>query len=251
MASPFSVGKGLTPERRDELIVVVLERLGLYEPSEHDRWLAAGNLRDIPGFEPPSYMALRKWLSVFERKRSIDHVLLLSLLYMRALARTNLDEAILLRDSLSFLINRFCRRPGFSGDTETLWQFITWRRVMTGRLDLSHTKGALARAELLLVPVWMKKATTEPGKEQYRWCRWIGACSLEMQDQPFITKIANRTPALTTFLSDRPRLAKRAAQATKAEILERIKKGLEEPVSAYQRFNEMHGYHEPWRPGDY
>lgn len=242
---------GLAVSRREELLALVLKRLKLYEPTPGDRWIAQRCLRTLNELAAPTRLDLQDWLFLLQRKRNIDHVLLLCLLYMRALASANLDEAILFRSSLSYLLHRFCNRPGFDGDTSTLWEFMILRRVILGQTSLDHSDQALAQAEMLYVPDGYKNPDSEAGMKEYKWRRWIAACLAEVQASPISTKIVRRTPQLQAFLSERHLLQEKALQEFKAEEEERWRRYWDKPVSTHQRFMELPGHREPWRPGDY
>ena len=240
----------LKASRRDELIAIVLARLGLYEPTESDRAIARTSKISIVGFRNPVGHDLKAWLMVFARKRHIDRVLLLCLLYLRALARSNLEEAILFRDSIYFAIHRFCTRPGFGGNVHTLWRFITWRRIFSGSVSLEHGEAALAVADRL-VPEYFRRFSTPTGRRQYEWARYIAACGLEMQDCAPATHITKRTPDIDAFLLERSELEVRAQRSWLAEALWRMRRNMREGITASTRFQEMRGHREPWRPGDY
>ncbi|WP_449302396.1 hypothetical protein [Pseudoxanthomonas mexicana] len=242
---------GLTLSRRDELLALVLKRLNLYEPTPEDRWIAQRSKRALHELATPTLLDLQDWLFLFQRKRNIDHVLLLCLLYMRALASANLDEAILFRSSLFYLLHRFCNRPGFDGDTIALLEFMILRRVILGQTSLDHSDQALAHADLLYVPDGYKNPDSEARMKEYEWRRWIAACRAEVQANPISTKIVRRTPQLQAFFSERHILHEQALLELKAEHEESWRRYLEKPVSTYQRFMELPGHREPWRPGDY
>lgn len=238
-----------TAERRDALIAIVLGRLGLYEPTKSDLNIASANGMSIKDFVPPNERALRRWWMLFARKRQIDRVLLLCLLYQRALARTNLEEAILFRDATLVAIERFCMRPGFSASTKTLWQFMTLRRVFAGRVSLEHTEAALqAGAELL--PLAIRDATTAAKLQQYEWLRYMAACALELQGDLISTHITARSAEIDDFVRRRPELEAKARSARYKEALARAQRDKDQSVAASARLLEMPGYREPWRPGD-
>ena len=239
----------LEAERRETLITTVLDRLGLYEPTRSDISIAERTGTPIEGFRKPAH-GLRTWLAVFARKRHIDHVLLLCLLYMRALARTNLDEAIQFRDAIFFAIRRFCMRPGFNGDVEALWHFIVARRVLTGRSSLDHPESALTEADEL-VPLYFKRTSTAAEWKQLEWARYMAACRMELDSQEFPSFITKRTPDIDAFLLKRSDLEMRAVRSWRAESLWRMRRSMRQGVTAATRFQEMHGHRESWRPGDY
>lgn len=239
----------VTAERRDDLIAIVLERLGLYEPTGLDLAIASANEMSIGGFRSPDASLLCPWLMHFARKRQIDRVLLLCLLYQRALARANLEEAILFRDATLMAIERFCMRVGFAASTKTLWQFMTLRRVFAGRSSLEHTSEALdAGAELL--PPAFRRAKTPAGRQRYEWMRYTAACALELQGDLLSTHLTPRTREIDDFVHQRPELERRAKLVWYKEALARARRDRVRGVTADTRLMEMPGHREPWRPGD-
>lgn len=243
------VPKPLGAEERDGLTAAVLHRLGLHELLESDRVLAAYCKKHVHAFRRPTRRDLEVWSEVFGRKREIDHVLLLCLLYQRALATANLEEAIVFRDAIRDSINRFCARPGFDGSAKILWQFITWRRVISGRTSLKHGEAALCRADQL-VPDYLRNTSTSTAKNRYHQYRFMLACELEMHEDTHFTHIVKCTPEINRFLEERKSLDKRAGLAAIARSIRGMRRYLQEGVDAATRFREMHGHREPWRPGD-
>ncbi len=243
------VARPLEVERRDALITIVLDRLGLYEPSQADLAIAERTGTAVEGFRNPVH-GLRAWLAVFTRRRHIDHVLLLCLLYMRALAMANHYEALSFREAVLFAIQRFCMRPGFNGDVETLWRFIIARRVFTNRISLDHPDAALIAAEEL-VSMYFRRASTAAERKQFEWMRYMTACRSELDYQEHSSFITKRTPGIDAFLSERSVLEERAVRSWRAESLWRMRSSIRQGVTAATRFQEMHGHRENWRPGDY
>ena len=205
--------------RRDALIKIVLERLGLYEPSQSEVEMLERSGIVIPRLRK-SIHCLRAWLAVFSRKRHIDRVLLLCLLYMRALAKADLDEAAMFRDAVLFAIDRFCARPGFDQDVITLWRFIITRRVFTNQMSLDHSDVVLTAAEEL-VPMWVQPRTAAE-KKQFEWKRYLIACSFE-QDEKHTTFITERTPVINAHLSSMKSLETRLLNAGPVRIWTRTR----------------------------
>ena len=239
----------LSVSRRDELIGIVLDRLGLYELTKCDRHIASKSTDFSASLSSPRY-DLSSWLRIFVRKRNINHVLLLCLLYLRALSRSNLREAIVLRDHIRDAINRFCGRPGFRSDIGTLWQFITWRRVFSGRSSLEHGEASLDAADQ-----WVTKRYLQVEKPahraRYEFMRYIMACILEMSGDEISTHIMNRTAVIDEFLQRRDTLEMKASRSDLAHALWNSRRSSRAGVTPLIRFGEMRGHSEPWRPGDY
>lgn len=238
----------LAAERRDTLIKTVLDRLGLYEPTRSDLYIAERTKTLVEGFRKPVH-GLGTWLEVFARRRHIDHVLLLCLLYLRALGKTNLEEAIQFRNAIIVAIDRFCGRPGFSGDVRTLWHFIVARRVLTGRMSLDHSDGALTAADKFAWSYY-KQTSTPAERRRREWMRYMTACRVELYEQETPLYITKRTPDIDAFLSKRADLQEQAIRSRRAESLWQLRRSMREGVSAETRFMEMHGHREDWRCGD-
>lgn len=250
--SPVLGPDPLTVMKREALIGDVLSRLRLVEVTDDDRWIANANALTIPGTNIGTRDLLRRWLKHFGRKRKIDHILLMCLLYRRAVERGALEEAIDFRDAIMRAIRRFCSRPGFDGDVQTLWLFITWRRVIVGRASLDHTQDALDRAELQLPRSFFEVPKL---RRNFDWHLWMMASLIELDANAGRTRIMSRTPVWDEFERNRESLLEKARRDTLAHALRNKRHFFRLPedkrVDASTRLAEMVGYTEPWRPGDY
>lgn len=237
---------------RDGLIEFVLRRLNLVEITREDAYLARAGGRTSPELAPGTRVALQRWLTDFTRKRNIDHILLLCLLYQRAIGRSALEEAIVFRDATVVAIRRFCQRPGFGGDVHTLWLFVTHRRVFMGQRSLEHSPAALARAEQMLPAAFTKVPAL---RREFTWRRWMMAGLLELLYTASWTRITPRTSAWESLERDRDvledALLRDAYERSEHDMQRYLALSEERRVSASTRLAEMPGYIESWRPGDY
>lgn len=242
----------MSGDQCDALIKDVLKRLDLVEVTGEDAWLASGSGRFLPEFAAGTRASLQRWLQGFTRKRNIDHILLLCLLYKRAVGRSALDEAIVFRNATIAGIQRFCRRPGFSGDVQTLWLFLTHRRVFMGQRSLEHAPAALAIAEQRLPAAFTKVPALY---RNFAWHRWLMAGLIELETQATWTRLVTRTQGLDSFERDREALL----DAVQRESLARLERDVlayfalpeDRRVCAATRLAEMRGHVESWRKGDY
>lgn len=242
----------LSAQQCDGLIDMVLRRLDLIEIADEDATLLLASERQIPGLAAGTRTSLQRWLACFVRKRNLDHILLLCLLYQRSVARGALEEAIMFRDAVVVAIQRFCQRPGFNGDIQTLWLFMTKRRVFMGQASLDHSAAALAGAEQMLPGIFMKVPAL---RRSLAWHRWLMAGLLELQEEASWTRIMPRTVAWEEFVREREDLREQMRRDSRARSEHAIRRFLRQPehlrVGAATRLAEMRGHREPWRPSDY
>lgn len=166
-----------TPWELEEMINDAIRQLILVEKWEDpplELLVQAASICRLP-IQIAAYRRVVRWAA---RKRSITCVLLLCLLYRRAIETGAVGEMRILREGVLNAVRHFCQRPGFSGAASTLFLFLVRRRVLAGQSALDHTPDVEWQADQFLVE-WDLRCTTDA---EYKWLghqRWLIACALE------------------------------------------------------------------------
>ncbi|MGH8109977.1 MAG: hypothetical protein ACREO1_14815 [Arenimonas sp.] len=140
----------MTIARRDRLISILMRRLKLFQAEKSDQFISETLQLSVTELRPCTRKVFRKQLRKLVGICKIDNILLLSLLYRRAMSAGSLEEAICVRDSLFLAIRAYCNRPGFDGRTQSLFLYIVERRVICGIRDLAPDPKSLVNARALV-----------------------------------------------------------------------------------------------------
>lgn len=223
-------GSAWSPVKREEEIDRLLRTLALYESGPTDRFIRTA-------LSAPDFRGLKRNRAYFQRvlgqlarKRSLDNILLLCLLYRRYLEIGRLGEARDVRAAVLRAIHRYCDRPGFSRDVHTIWVFITRRRVFAGQPSLEHTPRALSEARER-IGVWEAQCTPAKAWQRLDDQSWLYACIGENAEEIPVSYIIPRNPGVERFIAARDEFM------TRELIVAKI-------------YRRKHEHREPWRPGD-
>ena len=177
-----------SPDEREEMINQAIRQLIFVERMQDPALRLLVRVASICRLPTPA-SAYRRVIRRFARKRSITCLLLLCLLYRRAIEVGAVDEVRILREGVLAAVRHFCNRPGFSGAAFTLLLFLVRRRVLAGQSSLEHTLEMQLWAEDVLAD-WSVRCTTP---EEHQWLErqtWLVACAIENLEQ---TQIFERT----------------------------------------------------------
>ena len=232
----------MEPEERELLIRSLLRKFALYESGPDDAFIfRALGMLDFRGLKR-TRGDFRRALRVLASKRSVDRILLLCLFYRRYLESGRWGEARDVRDAVIRAIRHFCNRPGFHADVETLWLFITRRRVFAGQPSLEHTWQALFEARELLAG-WEARCSSDAEHAWFMQQVWLYACVRENAEETPAPSLIPRDLEVEQFLSRRSQMMVRALEAA-ADVWHGAPPDLDAPVSAATRFAEMAGHRE-------
>ena len=152
-------------DAREKLISKMMQRLGLFQP-DGDDWLINEEMAlGEPSLGPSTSVEYLQSLEALTEQRSLDGILLMCLLYLRAMANAHLEAAICLRDEIWKAVNHYCNRPYFDGRLKTCFLHLINRRVLCGTRDLEPSKEAKEIARLM-VEGRRKKAATKRAHNQ-------------------------------------------------------------------------------------
>lgn len=226
----------LSPSEREILIQAVLQRLGLFEPSEEDQRAEAYLGLDIEALRPLNLRLLRQRVTKLTRNRSIDAILLMCLYYRRAVEETRLDEARMFAQAIFAAIHRFCSRPGVVDGVEAMWTFITRRRVIAGQRSLSHCPRIQSRAEAMLAPRLARAAADRQlSAAEVELHTWKMGCVLDNQpESATLTSFHPRSPELNRYLVHRPFLIAKANECAEHDAATHLN-AAQAPVTRSQR----------------
>ncbi len=239
----------LNLDRREALLKILLDRLHLFEPNSED-WMAAAELGiDFFGARRRSMRDFKRWLAHFSRKRDIDRLALLSLLFRRAIEASALQEALALESALISSVRRFCCRFGFNSSISAEWEFLIRRRVIAGQQSLAIPQHIIDSATLMLSG-WERQCESAIQRRRYEQMLWAGACMLDNQQEPPVTHLVPRCQRVNDYQSNRQDFVHRAGEMANERIRQHFAESMREGVSAEVRFGEMRGYREPMRNWD-
>lgn len=229
-----------TPIEREEEISRLLRDFALYESGPEDKAILDALIQpDFRGLSR-SRSYFRRTLRQLARKRDLDRILLLCLLYRRYFEAGRLGEARDVRHAVLQAIRHFCNRPGFHGDVHTLWVFITRRCIFAGQPSLEHTWQALYEAREMLAG-WEVRCIEAKSQKWFDNQVWLYACLRENAEEIPVSYLIPRTLAVERFLSARDQLMIKALDAA---VLAWHPPELDQPISAAIRFAELQGHRE-------
>jgi len=190
------------PAKREEEIERLLHTLEYFESRASDLFiLSALRKPDFRGLKR-NRTHYRRVLGQIVRKRSLDGILLLCLLYRRYLESGRLGEARDVRDAVLRAIHHYCDRPGFHRNVHTTWVFITRRRVFAGQPSLEHIPKAIAEARVL-IGSWEAPLTPLEARQWSRDQSWLYACMRENSEEIPMSYIIPRDPEVDLFIAGR------------------------------------------------
>lgn len=210
-------GSPWSPIQREEEIDRLLHSLALYESGPTDRFIRSA-------LSAPDFRGLKRNRAYFQRvlgqlarKRSLDHILLLCLLFRRYHEVGRWGQARDVRNAVLQAIHRYCDRPGFSRDVHTIWLFITRRRVFSGQPSLEHTPRALSEAREL-TGIWETYCATTEARQSFDEETWLYACLRENAGEIPVSYIIPRSAGVERFIVARDEFFTRSIQATVRKV---------------------------------
>jgi hypothetical protein len=237
-------------DRREALLSILLDRLDLFEPNSED-WMAAAEFGlNAFGSRRRSMRDFERWLAHFSRKRNIERLSLLCLLFRRAIEASALEEALVLERALLSSVRRFCCRFGFNSSISAEWEFLIRRRVIAGQQSLAIPEHIIRSATLMLSD-WESRCETPMQRRRYEQMLWAGACLLDNQQDLQVTHLVSRSEQVIDYQSKRRDYVDRAGEMAGERVRQHFADTMREGVSAEVRFMEMTGYREPRRNWDY
>lgn len=234
--------ESMEPDEREVLIASLLQKFVLYESGPDDKFIFDQlTLPDFRGLQR-SRSDFRRAAHQLARKRSVDHILLLCLLYRRYLEGGLWGEAGHLRNTILMAIRNYCDRPGFHGDVRTLWIFLTRRRVFAGQLSLEHTWQTLDLVRKIFVH-WEQSCRTQKDLAWFKEWVWLYACARENEEEIPVQHLVPRDRQVENFLTSRDQLMIKALD-TAVAAHESARPDEDAPNSAARQFAEFIGYRE-------
>lgn len=234
----------VVPKRREALIAETFARLGLFEPTPGDLMAQQILGLDIEGLKPLSRTVLRQRLGLLARTRSVHAILLLCLLYRRAIEEGRFYEIPLIANATLAAIARFCTRVGVLGNVKTVWTFIVRRRVFAGQSSLEHSPQIRALAESIvatLIEGDVARGSYKNASFQHRV--WLLGCALDNQaDVSLPTTFHPLTAPLEDYMAHRDARYNDAIKRAAGRAVEQIQRAESKRIPAECVVAELPGH---------
>ena len=217
----------MTKTDRDVLIAELLGTLGLFQPDGTDDFIADEMKLTTPGLRACDEVEFKESSKQLIDRRSVDCILLLCLLYRRAMENAHLEQAIALRDQVYFAVKHYCDRPGFDGRTIGIFLHLINRRVFCGDRNVEPSPQAIAEAKDAM-SAWRAKARTRTAHRNVDAMEYLRAIHFSIFDARPLYPLCEVSPDILRYQAEKPRLLKTARKKLRRRTEARFKRAMAE-----------------------
>ena len=210
---------------RDGLISKLMTSLGLFQPDRTDEFIT-----QEMGLEQPSLLAstpddYRRSLEALTERRSLDGILLMCLLYRRAMGNAHLEEAICLRDEIFHAVKHYCNRPYFDGQVLTYFLHLINRRVFCGVRDTTPSSEAVEEARQMFLHR-RKRASSARSRNVIKEMEYMWAINYSIYECRDLYRLLSVDADVAQYLQDRPTLLAQSRKRSAERNYENVRRAL-------------------------
>lgn len=215
----------MSADSREALIQELLHDLRLFQPDETDEFIATEMKLSLPALHSCTQAQFSAPLEGLTQSRSLDAILLLCLMYRRAMSHAHLEEAICLRDSIYFAIKHYCDRPGFDGQTSGIFLHLVSRRVFCGDRDVTPSATATDAAKQLNA-AWREKAQTPRARRAVDTVEYLSSINFSIFDERKLFPLSAIDADMQSYLQRKPGLLELSLQKIQSRATARFKRAM-------------------------
>ena len=210
---------------RDGLISKLMTSLGLFQPDRTDEFIT-----QEMGLEQPNLLAsspddYRRSLEALTERRSLDGILLMCLLYRRAMGSAHLEEAICLRDEIFQAVKHYCNRPYFDGQVLTYFLHLINRRVFCGVRDTTPSSEAVEEARQMFSHR-RERATSARSRNVLNEMEYMWAINYSIYERRDLYQLLSVDADVAQYLQDKYTLLARSMKRSAARNYENVRRAL-------------------------
>ena len=210
---------------RDGLISKLMTSLGLFQPDRTDEFIT-----QEMGLEQPSLLAstpddYRRSLEALTERRSLDCILLMCLIYRRAMGNARLEEAICLRDEIFQAVKHYCNRPYFDGQVLTYFLHLINRRVFCGVRDTTPSSDAVEEARQMFLHR-RERASSTRSRNLIKEMEYMWAINYSIHERRDLYRLLSVDADVAQYLQVKPTLLARSRKQSAARNYESVRRAL-------------------------
>ncbi len=215
----------MSADIREALIQELLHDLRLFQPDGTDEFIAREMKLSLPALHSCTQAQFSGPLEGLIKRRSLNAILLLCLMYRRAMSQAHLEEAICLRDAIYFAIKHYCDRPGFDGQTSGIFLHLVNRRVFCGDREVTPSAAATEAAKQHMA-AWRKKARTPSDHRAADTMEYLWSIKLSIFDERKLFPLSVIDEDLQSYLERKPELLKSSLKKSESRGIARAKRAM-------------------------